>query len=108
MATRDNSSSITPEQIFANEGISLVATADSARAYEDEAQALLDNLELAKARLRPDVVASFNHDLRSVDSAIVETKAAIAKDPTNRALRQLLASSYRQKVDLLKRLSNAG
>jgi anti-sigma factor RsiW len=109
MMTRDNSNATSVEDALSGgDGISLVAAADSANAYEEEAQALLDNLELSKARLRPDAAAAFDHDLRTVDSAIVELKSAITKDPSNRALRQLLASSYRQKVELLKRLSNAG
>jgi len=40
-----------------------------------------------------------------VDVAIAELKDAIARDPNNPALRQLLATSYRQKVELLKRAS---
>jgi anti-sigma factor RsiW len=91
-----------------DEEISLVAATDSARVYQEEAQELLDNLELAKARLRPEAAAAFDKDMKTVDSAIVEIKGAITKDPANRALRHLLAASYRQKVDLLKRLSNAG
>jgi len=35
--------------------------------------------------------------------AIAELKDAIVRDPNNPALRQLLATSYRQKVELLKR-----
>jgi hypothetical protein len=49
-----------------------------------------------------------DRDLKTIDGAIDELKLAIANDPRNLALRQLLASSYRQKVDLLKRAGNAG
>lgn len=88
--------------------ISLVAAVDSAHAYEAEAQVLLDEMELRRAMLRPETAKAFDHDLHVVDGAIAELKDAIAHDPNNPALRQLLASSYRQKVDLLKRLGNAG
>jgi hypothetical protein len=87
---------------------SLIAVADSAHAYEAEAQTLLNQLELRRSMLRPEAVAAIDHDLRIVDSAIAELKGAIAHDPTNAALRRLLASSYRQKIDLLKRAGNAG
>ena len=40
--------------------------------------------------------------------AIAELKDAIAHDPNNPSLRRLLALSYRQKVDVLKRVGNAG
>jgi hypothetical protein len=84
-----------------------VAATDSARSYEIEAQALLNRLELQRATLRPEAAQSLERDLRSIDAAIVDLKSAIVRDPDNATLRQLLASSYRQKIDLLKRASNA-
>jgi hypothetical protein len=87
--------------------VSLIAAADSAHAYEEEAQTLLNKLELQRAMLRPEAAEALDRDLHVVDVAIAELKDAIARDPSNRALRQLLASSYRQKVDLLKRVANA-
>jgi anti-sigma-K factor RskA len=86
---------------------SLIAVADSAHAYEEQAQTLLNQLELRRAMLRPEAVVQIDRDLRVVDSAIAELKEAIAHDPNNPALRRLLASSYRQKVDVLKRVGNA-
>jgi hypothetical protein len=81
---------------------------DSARLYRDEAERLLRDLELRRAMLRPETRASIDSDLRTIDAAIAELEAAIAHDPNNAALRQLLASSYRQKVELLVRVNNAG
>jgi len=86
----------------------LRAVTDSARAYEAEAQILLDRLEIQRATLRPETVKEVERNLRTVDVAIAELKDAIARDPRNTALRQLLATSYRQKVELLKRAANAG
>jgi hypothetical protein len=85
----------------------LRAVADSTRAYEAEAQILLDRLEIQRATMRPEAKAAIDRNLRTVDVAIAELKDAIARDPRNPALRQLLATSYRQKVELLKR-ANAG
>lgn len=85
----------------------LIAAADSAHVYEAEAQALLDRLELQRALLRPEASRALARDLEAIDVAIAELKDAIARDPGNPALRQLLASSYRQKVELLKRAGNA-
>lgn len=84
------------------------AVADSVRSYEHEAQTLLNELELRRALLRPETTASIDRDLKVIDQAIGELELAIANDPRNPALRQLLASSYRQKVDVLKRATNAG
>jgi hypothetical protein len=86
--------------------ISVVA--DSSRAYEQEATTLLNDLELRRSLLRPQTAATIDHDLRIIDQAIAELKEAIAHDPNNPALRRLLASSYRQKVELLKRAGISG
>ena len=85
----------------------LRAVADSATAYEAEAQILLDRLEIQRATMRPEARAAIDRNLHTVDVAIAELKDAIARDPSNPALRQLLATSYRQKVELLKH-ANAG
>lgn len=85
----------------------LRAVADSTTAYEAEAQILLDRLEIQRATMRPEARAAIDRNLHTVDVAIAELKDAIARDPNNPALRQLLATSYRQKVELLKR-ANAG
>ena len=86
----------------------LRAVADSTRAYEAEAQILLDRLQIQRATMRPEAVQAVERNLHTVDVAIAELKDAIARDPSNPALRQLLATSYRQKVELLKRAGNTG
>jgi anti-sigma factor RsiW len=90
-----------------NTNAALISVVDSTHAYEAEAKMLLDKFELQRAMLRPDAAKALEHDLHVVDVAIAELKEAVARDPNNPALRRLLATSYRQKVDLLKRISNA-
>lgn len=80
---------------------------DSVKSYEDESRILLNRLELQRAMMRPEAAASIDRDLKVIDQAIDELQLAIQNDPRNPALRHLLASSYRQKVELLKRASNA-
>lgn len=87
--------------------IVLVALVDSTQAYQEEAQQLLNRLELQRAMLRPEAKVALERDLKKIDVAIAELQDAIRNDPRNPALRRLLASSYRQKVDLLKRVGNA-
>jgi anti-sigma factor RsiW len=86
----------------------LQTVAESTHVYEEQAKFLLNQLELRRALLRPQTAASVDHDLEVIDKAIAELKRAIERDPNNVALRALLASSYKQKVDLLKRIANAG
>lgn len=86
----------------------MIQATDSARVYEQETRDLLDRLELERSMLRPSAVTAIDRDLRVVDSAIAEVKAAIERDPNNPALRRLLAESYRHKLDVLRRVGNAG
>lgn len=81
---------------------------DSVRVYKEEAQILLDHLELTRSMLDPSAAAAIDKDLAVVDSAIAELQTAIARDPRNPALQRLLATSYREKIEVLKRVSNAG
>jgi anti-sigma factor RsiW len=88
--------------------IAQAALAESTSVYEEQARFLLNQLELRRALMRPQTASSIDHDLQVIDAAIAELKRAIERDPNNIALRALLASSYRQKVDLLKRVESAG
>lgn len=89
-----------------------VATAqfadDSVKVYQEEAQVLLNRLELTRSMLEPTAAAAIDKDLAVVDSAIAELQTAIARDPRNPALQRLLATSYREKIEVLKRAGNAG
>jgi anti-sigma factor RsiW len=80
---------------------------DSIESYREEADRLLDDLKLQRAQLAPETRAAIDDDLKTVDLAIAELQAAVALDPRNPALRTMLASSYRQKVDVLKKIGNA-
>jgi anti-sigma factor RsiW len=85
----------------------VVPVVDSLQSYEVEARVLLNHLEVERAVMRPEAAAIIDRDLKVIDSAIDELQLAIANDPKNPALRQLLAESYRQKIELLKRAENA-
>jgi anti-sigma factor RsiW len=80
---------------------------DSIESYREEADRLLDELQLQRARLAPGTRAAIDDDLKTVDLAIAELQAAVARDPRNPTLRTMLASSYRQKIDVLRKVSNA-
>ncbi|HEX6599561.1 MAG TPA: hypothetical protein VF034_09595 [Gemmatimonadaceae bacterium] len=85
----------------------VASVADSSRVYQEEVQSLLEEFELRRATMRPATTATVERDLRIIDGAIEELNDALARDPDNPALRQLLAASYRQKRDLLKQVDNA-
>jgi hypothetical protein len=81
--------------------------ADSAGVYEEQVRILFNRLALERALVRPEALKMIDRDLHAVDSAIAELDAAVARDPNNPVLRRLLASSYREKIDILKRVGNA-
>ena len=96
-----------PPGSFVPNGGALMPAGDSAGASRAEIQRLLDEIELEKAMLPPSTAAVADSDLRAIDQAIAELKDALARDPNNPALRQMLAESYKQQQDLLRRLHNA-
>lgn len=60
-------------------------------------------LQEQRATLAPATIASVERSLATIDMAIAEARAALLTDPANAALADLLASNYRQKVELLRR-----
>ncbi|MEP7381019.1 MAG: zf-HC2 domain-containing protein [Gemmatimonadota bacterium] len=56
-----------------------------------------------RAALTPETVAIVDRALGAIDTAILEARTALLADPANRALADLLETSYRQKLDLLRR-----
>jgi len=64
---------------------------------------LQDLLDQQEALLAPETVAQLKASLRTIDEAILEARNALARDPSNKMLIDMLSGTYRQKVDLLRR-----
>jgi hypothetical protein len=64
---------------------------------------LQDLLDQQEGSLAPETVAQLKASLRAIDEAILEARNALARDPANKLLIEMLSGSYRQKVDLLRR-----
>jgi anti-sigma-K factor RskA len=64
---------------------------------------LQDLLDQQEASLTPETVAQLKASLRTIDEAILEARNALARDPANKLLIEMLSGTYRQKVDLLRR-----
>jgi len=58
-------------------------------------------------RLRPETVEKVERNLAIIDEAIGEIRHALAEDPGNKALQQLLKASYGQKQALLRQVSQS-
>jgi len=46
---------------------------------------------------------AIDYPVRTIDEAILEARNALARDPANKMLIEMLSGTYRQKVDLLRR-----
>jgi anti-sigma-K factor RskA len=64
---------------------------------------LQDLLDQQEELLAPETVAQLKASLRTIDEAILEARNALARDPANKMLIEMLSGSYRQKMDLLRR-----
>jgi anti-sigma-K factor RskA len=71
--------------------------------YLRQASMLQDILDQQEGSLAPETVAQLKASLRTIDEAILEARNALARDPANKLLVEMLSASYRQKVDLLRR-----
>jgi hypothetical protein len=71
--------------------------------YTRSVAVLQRTLDERRDSLAPSTVATVERSLRIADSAIVEARDALARDPANHALAALFASNYERKIDLLRR-----
>jgi anti-sigma-K factor RskA len=75
------------------------------QSYADVVDELTLTLEAQRGQLSPATIATLERTLRVIDGAIAEARAALAADPANDTLREVLSANYEQKVQLLRRAS---
>ena len=95
-----------PASITANENATpatLAAFTVEENNYLRQASALQDLLDQQETALAPETVAQLKASLRTIDEAILEARSALARDPSNKLLIDMLSTNYKQKVDLLRR-----
>jgi hypothetical protein len=64
---------------------------------------LRETLEVERDRLSPSTVRTVERSLAVIDSAITEARNALASDPANPTLIDILSAHYERKVELLQR-----
>lgn len=80
-----------------------VSLQDVERGYLDSVRELSDAMNAARPQLSPETIAIVERNLTLIDAAITESRTALLRDPGNRVLQDVLAGTYRQKLDLLRR-----
>ena len=76
-------------------------------AYVGAVRELEEALAGAMADLAPETAALIQDNLRVIDEAIRESRAALAADPGNRDVLPFLASMYEKKLDVLQQISRS-
>ena len=66
---------------------------------------LRSTLDARRDQLSPAAIATVERSLAVIDAAIAEARAALAEDPRNATLVELLSASYERKLELLRRAS---
>jgi len=59
-------------------------------------------LEAKQGQMAPETVQTLERNLRIIDAAIAESRAALEKDPNSRELTQMLTATYDAKVKVLR------
>ena len=77
------------------------------RDYRSEVEELQAALRRNRDQLAPETVRILEDNLRIIDAAIMEARAALANDPQSATLGELLRSAYQQKLDLLKQVARS-
>ena len=76
--------------------------------YAEVSQDLTRLLDEARTTLTPETMATIERNLAVIDAALEETRQALARNPGNEALGQMVVVAWRQKVDLLRRATAIG
>ena len=77
-------------------------TDDVRRTYDSEINTLNDALEARRGQLNPATVAVIEQNLRVIDNAIEQSRAALARDPANTLLNDQLDRTLAKKTGLLR------
>lgn len=73
------------------------------RTYSATLSELREALDTQRSTLAPTTVRIVERSLATIDTAIAEARGALASDPANQALVDILSAHYERKVELLQR-----
>ncbi|HSL69336.1 MAG TPA: anti-sigma factor [Longimicrobiales bacterium] len=71
--------------------------------YDMAIAELQEVIEQQRSRLSPTTIQLLEENLRIIDQAIRESRAALEQDPANPMVNEMLWSAYEKKLDLLRR-----
>jgi predicted anti-sigma-YlaC factor YlaD len=80
------------------------ALAEAEREYQRAAAELMAALDTRRASLSPETTASIDENLRVIDTALAEIRAAVEREPDSPRLGRMLASTHEKKIETLRRV----
>ena len=80
------------------------AFAQAERDYQRATAELMAALQTRRASLSPETSAAIDENLRVIDKALAEVRAALEHDPASPRLNRMLASTHEKKIDTLRRV----
>lgn len=83
----------------------LAALALRENQYLQTVNGLNELIEANESGLAPETIRTIRASLLVIDAAILEVRQALAEDPANAQLLEILEANYEKKVDLLRRTS---
>lgn len=83
----------------------LVRWHETEATYRRAVAQLEEALAAGRDRLSPQAMAVLERNLRIIDAAIAESRAALAADPANREVMDMLSSIYEKKLDVLQQVA---
>jgi hypothetical protein len=101
LASRGRSAKAKAMQVAASPASPVLYAVD--RNYVATIRELRATLDAQRSTLAPSTIRTVERSLSVIDAAIAEARAALAADPANQYLVDILASRYERQVDLLQR-----
>ncbi|MBI4499929.1 MAG: hypothetical protein HY700_02090 [Gemmatimonadetes bacterium] len=74
--------------------------------YVRASEEILSALEHGEVKLAPETREILERNLRIIDNAIDESRAALERDPANQELKDMILTTYQHKLDLLRRATS--
>lgn len=77
---------------------------EAEREYAGATAALMAAIDRQKETLTPETRAALDANLKTIDDALAQVRAALRKDPGNGPLTHMLTSTHQKKLDALQRV----
>ena len=77
---------------------------EAEREYARATADLMQVLEAQRPTLSPETARTIEENLKTIDQALAQVRAALEKDPTDARLAHLLTTTHQKKVDALQRI----